>query len=255
MEKLKKIRKKIKILLISLLTVLLFLTVGFGVYVGNYYHATETAEEAMMETDKIFVQENDDGMVFAPDEPQAGLIFYPGGKVEHTAYAPLMRALAEQDILCVLVKMPFRLAVFDIDAADGIQEQFPEIESWYIGGHSLGGSMATSYVSKHTEDFEGLVLLAAYSTEDLSDSGLKVLSVYGSEDGVLNREKYEEYRSNLPEDTVEYVIEGGNHAGFGSYGEQEGDGQAEISQEEQIAITVEKIKNYIKRQSLESSLV
>ena len=111
--------------------------------------------------------------------------------------------------------------------------------------------MAASYVSKHTEDFEGLVLLASYSTEDLSDSGLKVFSVYGSEDGVLNREKYEEYRSNLPEDTVEYVIEGGNHAGFGSYGEQEGDGQARISQGEQIAITVEKIKSEIKRQPLE----
>ena len=105
--------------------------------------------------------------------------------MEHTAYAPLMKELAEKDILCVLVKMPFHLAVFDINAADGIREQFPEIKSWYIGGHSLGGSMAASYVSKHTEDFEGLVLLAAYSTEDLSDSGLKVLSVYGSEDGVL----------------------------------------------------------------------
>ena len=255
MEKLKKIKKKIKILLISLLTVLLFLTVGFGVYVGNYYHATETAEEAIVATAEISVQENQEGIVFAPDKPRAGFIFYPGGKVEHTAYAPLMKALAEKDILCVLVKMPFHLAVFDVNAADGIREQFPEIKSWYIGGHSLGGSMATSYVSKHTEDFEGLVLLAAYSTEDLSDSGLKVLSVYGSEDGVLNREKYEEYRSNLPEDTVEYVIEGGNHAGFGSYGEQEGDGQARISQGEQIAITVEKIKSEIKRQPLESSLV
>ena len=240
-------KKKIKIVLISLLTVLIFLMVGFGVYVENYYHATETAEEAMMETDQIFVQENDDGIVFAPEHPSAGLIFYPGGKVEHTAYAPLMRTLAEQDILCVLVKMPFRLAVFDINAADGILEQFPEIENWYLGGHSLGGSMAASYVSKRNEDFEGLVLLAAYSTEDLSDSGLKVISLYGSEDGVLNREKYEECRSNLPEDTVEYVIEGGNHAGFGSYGEQKGDGDARISQDEQIAITVEKIKSVIKR--------
>lgn len=244
MEKLKKIKKKIKILLISLLTVLLFLTVGFGVYVGNYYHATETAEEAIVATAEISVQENQEGIVFVPDKPRAGFIFYPGGKVEHTAYAPLMKALAEKDILCVLVKMPFHLAVFDINAADGIREQFPEIKSWYIGGHSLGGSMAASYVSKHAEDFEGLVLLAAYSTEDLSDSGLKVLSVYGSEDGVLNREKYEEYRDNLPEHTVEKVIEGGNHAGFGNYGEQEGDGEARISQGEQIAITADWIGRF-----------
>ena len=104
--------------------------------------------------------------------------------------------------------------------------------------------MAASYAAKHAEEFEGLVLLAAYSTEDLSDSGLKVLSLYGSEDGVLNREKYEEYRSNLPEDTVEYVIQGGNHAGFGSYGEQEGDGQARVSQGEQIAIMVDWIGRF-----------
>lgn len=237
-------KKKIKIVLISLLTVLLLFMVGFGCYVGDYYHADETAHVALVETDQISVQENRDGVVFAPDDPSAGLIFYPGGKVEHTAYAPLMRALAEKDILCVLVKMPFNLAVFDVKAADGIQEQFPEIKNWYLGGHSLGGSMAASYVGKHDEDFEGLVLLAAYSTENLSDSGLKVLSLYGSEDGVLNREKYEEYRSNLPEDTVEYVIEGGNHAGFGCYGEQKGDGQARISQGEQIAITVDRIGRF-----------
>lgn len=240
-------KKKIRIVLLSLLAVLLLFAVGFGFYVSDYDHADETAHAALTETDKISIKENEDEIVFAPDYPSAGLIFYPGGKVEHTAYAPLMRTLAEQDILCVLVKMPFRLAVFDINAADGIQEQFPEIKNWYLGGHSLGGSMAASYVSKQDEDFEGLVLLAAYSTESLSDSGLKVLSLYGSEDKVLNREKYEEYRSNLPEDTVEYVIEGGNHAGFGSYGEQKGDGQARISQGEQIAITVEKIKSVIKR--------
>ena len=231
-------------MLLLLLTVLFLFTVGFGCYVSDYYHADATAHAALTKTDKISIKENDDGIVFAPEHSSAGLIFYPGGKVEHMAYAPLMRALAEQDILCVLVKMPFRLAVFDVKAADGIQEQFPEIENWYLGGHSLGGSMAANYVSKHDEDFEGLVLLAAYSTENLSDSGLKVLSLYGSEDGVLNREKYEEYRSNLPEDTVEYVIQGGNHAGFGSYGEQEGDGQARVSQGEQIAIMVDWIGRF-----------
>ncbi len=84
----------------------------------------------------------------------AGLIFYPGGKVEYTAYQPLMAACAERDILCVLVEMPFNLAVFDINAADGIQEQYPEVGHWYIGGHSLGGSMAASYLSKHTEKFD-----------------------------------------------------------------------------------------------------
>ena len=123
----------------------------------------------------------------------------------------------------------------------GIQEQFPEIGRWYIGGHSLGGAMAASYATSHAGELDGLVLLAAYSTQNLSNSGLAVLSVYGSEDGVLDMEKYEQYRSNLPADTVEVVIDGGCHAGFGRYGAQDGDGTPTISSNEQIARTAEEI--------------
>ena len=152
-----------------------------------------------------------------------------------------MEALASEGILCVLVEMPFRLAVLDMNAAEGIPAAFPEVERWYLGGHSLGGSMAASYLASHTEDFDGLILLGSYSTADLSESGLSVLSVYGSEDGVLNREKYAEYKPNLPEGFTETVIEGGNHAYFGVYGEQEGDGTATVTPAEQLERTVEAI--------------
>ena len=154
-----------------------------------------------------------------------------------------MLALAEQDILCVLLEMPFNLAVLDMAAAEGIPEQYPKIEHWFIGGHSLGGSMAASYAAEHAEDYAGLVLLAAYSTAEIAD--MDVISLYGSEDGVLNREKYQEYRGNLPESTEEIVIEGGNHAGFGSYGFQEGDSESMIPGEEQVAITAEALTNFI----------
>ena len=138
-------------------------------------------------------------------------------------------------------EMPFRLAVLDVNAAEGIPEAFPEVERWYLGGHSLGGSMAAYYLASHTEDFDGLILLGAYSTADLSGSGLSVLSVYGSEDGVMNREKYAAYAPNLPEGFTETVIEGGNHAYFGAYGEQEGDGTATVTPAEQLEQTVEAI--------------
>ena len=168
-----------------------------------------------------------------------GLIFYPGGKVEHTAYAPLLKALAEEGWFCVLLEMPLRLAVLDADAADGIPEQFPFISEWYIGGHSLGGAMAASHAAKHAEDYEGLLLLVAYSTEDLTGTDLKVCSVYGSSDGVLNMEKYEQYRANLPENAVETVLEGGCHACFGSYGSQAGDGAHTMTAEEQRNLTAQ----------------
>ena len=223
------------------LAAVLIMLVGCCIYVSDYYPAEEMAMTAMGGNEEVTVSQMGNAVIFAPETAAAGFVFYPGGKVEHTAYAPLMLALAEQDILCVLMEMPLRLAVLDMDAAEGIPEQFPQVSRWYIGGHSLGGSMAASFVSQQLETYEGLVLLAAYSTEDLSGSELEVISLYGSEDGVLNMEKREANRPNLPEDTEEIVIAGGNHAQFGSYGAQEGDGEAAISNAEQIRITVDEL--------------
>ena len=238
-------RKKLLISLISVFAVVAVVVVACGIYVSDYYRA-ETEVFANASAHKNITRNiNEDGnVVYEPDNPIAGLIFYPGGKVEYTAYEPLMALCAEKRILCVLVEMPFNLAVFDMNAADGIQGKFPEIEKWYIGGHSLGGSMAASYISENSDAFEGLVLLGSYSTEDLSDIGLKVLSVYGSEDKILNREKYDENKTNLPDDFTEIVIEGGCHAYFGMYGNQEGDGTPTITQSEQIEITAEKIAGF-----------
>ena len=106
--------------------------------------------------------------------------------------------------------------------------------------------MAASYVAEHQKEYRGLVLLAAYSTEDLSGSGLKVVSIYGSKDEVMNMKKYQDNRSNLPGDTREYVIEGGCHAQFGCYGVQEGDGIPALSGEEQRSSTVRFIVDSIK---------
>lgn len=222
--------------------VILALLLGCGIYVGDYYRAEEVV---MTMPASVSLEATDDRIVFAPEKPVAGLIFYPGGKVEYTAYAPLMANLAQQNILCVLLKMPLNLAVLDMDAAEGIPEQFPEVERWYLAGHSLGGSMAASFAGKHADTYDGLILLAAYSTENLTESGLKVCSLYGDRDGVLNLEKYEQYRSNLPQGTLERVLEGGNHAGFGSYGHQEGDGVSALDPGVQLQWTADTILEFI----------
>lgn len=212
-----------------------------GIYVSDYYPAGPVALAALQSDETLTVEEHDGAVVFRPAEPLAGLIFYPGGKVEHTAYAPLLRQLAGNGVLCVLPEMPLRLAVLDADAAEGIPEWFPEVEDWYLGGHSLGGAMAAGYAADHAEDYEGLILLASYSTKDLSATELRVLSLYGSEDGVLDRENYAKYRNNLPENTAEQVIDGGCHACFGSYGPQAGDGTPAITEEQQIRIAAEAV--------------
>ena len=241
-------KKKTRIILSVCLAVLLLIGIGGYAYVSDYYHADETALEAMAyQTGSVQAEQDGDVIWFVPKEPTAGLIFYPGGKVEHTAYAPLLRACAENGILCALVRMPGNLAVLDANAADGLQQEHPEITTWYIAGHSLGGAMAANYAAAHAEDFDGLILLAAYSTKDISQTTLRALSVYGSEDGVLNRESYEKNWSNLPTDTTEVVLDGGCHAQFGCYGPQAGDGVPTISGEEQLRQTTEAIRAFIGR--------
>ena len=207
-------------------------------YAADFYHADDTVVVAMNSDADVTVEQKGNTLAFIPENAETGLIFYPGGKVEYTAYAPLMRALADNGVLGVLVRMPLNLAVLNMNAANSIPEQYPQIKHWYIGGHSLGGSMAASHAAKNTSAYEGLVLLASYSTADLSTSGLPVISIYGSEDGVLNMEKYAEYKRNLPAAFEEHILEGGCHAGFGSYGPQDGDGAPKITGEAQIAETV-----------------
>lgn len=142
--------------------------------------------------------------------------------------------------------MTLNLAVLDVNAADSVFDMFPEISSWYIGGHSLGGSMAASYALENTDKLEGLVLLASYSAADLTGTDLKVASIYGSNDGVLNMEKYNEYKTNLPEATLETIIDGGCHSYFGGYGTQDGDGTPTITPEEQLDETVAILSKFLK---------
>lgn len=237
--------KKIVIWIVSVALAFALVVGGCVLYVSDYYRADIGALQVFLKDNTVTRTVISDRMIaYGEADSSVGFIFYPGGKVEHTAYEPLMVELASKGVLCILIEMPFNLAVLDMDAADGVRELYPEINRWYIGGHSLGGSMAASYAVKHTEEFDGIVLLASYSTSDLSVTELDTLSIYGSEDNVMNREKYERYKKKLPSDLVEVVIDGGCHAYFGMYGKQKGDGEPALSADEQIRVSAEYISNF-----------
>ncbi|MBQ8260268.1 MAG: alpha/beta hydrolase [Clostridia bacterium] len=238
-----KSKRRILIWTISVTLAIAIMIGVCSIYVSDYYRADNTAITSFTASHSVSPDENPNGIItFEPIDPIAGFIFYPGGKVEYTAYVPLMSALAEKGVLCILIPMPFNLAVLDMNAAKGMTDQYPEIDDWYIGGHSLGGSMAASFVADNSDDFEGLILLGSYSTTQIA---LPVLSIYGSEDKVMNREKYDKYKSNIDSSLTETVIDGGCHAYFGMYGAQDGDGMPSISNEEQINITVTEIIKFI----------
>lgn len=229
--------------IITVFAVVCLLCVGlFYWYVSDYYHADGSVQEYLVSDETVTVVKEDGWISFETPSADTGIIFYPGAKVEAISYAPLMRGLAEKGINAYLVQMPFNLAFFGISSADRIIHD--DLSHWYLCGHSLGGSMAAYYV-EGKENIDGLILLASYAANDLSDTDLSVLSVYGSEDGVLNMQKYEANRVNLPEDTVEIIISGGNHAGFAYYGPQENDHPSLISADEQISDTIEVIADFI----------
>ena len=239
-------KNKKLIVWITAIVLSLAFAVGGAIYVSDYYHADVVAIEAFVADDCVEKHVVSEGVLaYGSVESAAGFIFYPGGKVEYTAYEPLMRALASKGIFCILMEMSFNLAVLDMSAADGMQELYPQIESWYIGGHSLGGSMAASYLAGHAEEFQGLILLGSYSTADLTKADLGVLSVFGSEDKIMNRDKYDKYKANLPSDTTEIEIDGACHAYFGMYGKQDGDGEATLTAEEQIRMTADFIAAFV----------
>ena len=150
---------------------------------------------------------------------------------------PLLGQLRQTGLTCILVEMPFHLAIFDVNAAEDVMAQFPDIRHWYIAGHSMGGAMASQFASEHPDEVDGLILLGAYLYGDYPPD---TLTVYGS----LNQSV--EDKIDYTENVVE--IEGGNHAQFGNYGPQKGDAPATISAEEQQAQALAAISDFIARQ-------
>ena len=222
---------------------MLLIAVGFFAYLEVYYHAGSGAEEYLKSSDGVEVEEYRSMYYF--DGPGSGtaVVFYPGAKVEETAYAPLMHRLAEQGVDCFLLKLPFRMAVFAPNAPDDILGEY-DYAHWYLMGHSLGGIVAAEYNAKHTRDTDGVILLASYPTEPVPGSE-RMLSIYGTEDGCLSREEYRASRGLWPRVWSERIIGGGNHSGFGFYGPQKGDGEAEISAPEQQSMTIREIRNFL----------
>ncbi len=237
MKKIKQISKKRKLLNAVLLLIagLVVICVGaFFIYASIYYKADESAVAIYQNATNI--QKEDNLLILSTNEPSdTGLIFYPGAKVEAIAYLPILEQLCQKGITCVLVKMPFNMAIFNTNAADGVEELLPSVKNWYIGGHSMGGAMASSYMASHMDSMNGLILLGAYIYKEVPPS--KALTIYGTFNA--NLEAYINYTDNI------VIIEGGNHAQFGNYGKQKGDPEATISAAEQQKQAVDAIADFM----------
>ena len=246
-QKPKKSKRKIGMIIgIVVLAIIGLLLAAVLIYTGIYYRADQEAVTAALSQGVVVTQgKNYTSLALPGEEPETGYIFYPGGKVEETAYLPYLAGVAEEGYFCALIKSPFRLAILDIGAANRVMEDHPEIENWVVGGHSLGGVAAVEFTPKGNEVVEGLVLLASYPNSDISARDVQVLSITADQDKVLNWEAFENAKGMLPPNTRFITIAGGNHSGFGAYGQQKGDGVPLLIQEEQRAEVVEATADFL----------
>lgn len=259
-------KKKLKIAFCITGAVVCLLAVSVLVYLMQVFPADETVAQLRLEAEeqgKITIMES--GVIAVEPagwrtsmrnsklsssasrtKKYTALIFYPGARVEPAAYIPLMYRLAESGVACYIVSMPNNLAMFDKDAAEDVIFMY-ELDSCdiYLAGHSMGASAASSYVVDNAEKYKGFIMMGSYSGADLTDSGLSVLTIHGTEDGLMAKKKGKSPLEGLPADTVEVVIQGGCHAYFGNYGPQDMDGTPTITREDQQAQTVAAIKEFM----------
>ena len=235
------------ILLIATISLTVFLTLSVLNFLRPY-QPSKDAYYSLSSSNEVIYCFKDGTHIFTPAKgSEIGIVFYPGGLVDPVSYAPLLKRIATSGVSCFLVEMPLNLAVLSPNRAKNILKDNPEIRRWILAGHSLGGSMAAKFAYYNQGRVDGLILLASYPGKDtsLSESGIHVLSIYGSNDKVLDIEALESGKALLPEGTTYLTLRGGNHAQFGYYGPQRGDGDALITLLEQQEMTVSAILSFI----------
>lgn len=241
-------QSKKKLILIIILAIILIVVGAFTYYVSDYYPADKKAIAALNSTNSYSVQNTNDFITFTPtgNKSTIGIIIYPGGKVQPEAYSVIASQLATNGYITIIVKMPFNLAFFGTNKADDVIRKHPEINSWVIGGHSLGGVFASEYAVNHQDKIKGVIYLAAYPSSNASNATFKALSIRGSLDNLTLAEDISGNLDKFPANTTFITIEGGNHYNNGNYGIQAGDNNSTISREDQQQQTINAILQFIK---------
>jgi pimeloyl-ACP methyl ester carboxylesterase len=219
---------------------LLLAVLAFVVYASTPFLAEVAPLDRVRNNPALQVTETADAVVLAPLDGGAGegLVFLAGARVEPSAYAEKLSGLAEAGITVVIVRPILGFAIMDWRPFDTFTSFAPGIDRWLVGGHSLGGVRACQYVADQSADADpddadasrasivGLVFFGSYCATDVTSSRVPVLSIAGENDGLSTTDKIQDASDLLPATTEFVQIPGANHASFGDYGIQPGDGTA-----------------------------
>lgn len=220
-------------MLVSVLVVVVLVVVGILVWANTVMAGERPASLAAWRNPSIVITPTEHSIVMTPSaEPSGvGLVYIPGARVDPYAYMQVLSGVVERTGATVVITKPtLNLAFFDARPLSTFTADAPSVDSWFIGGHSLGGVRACQLAE--SDDVTGLILFASYCATDLAATDLSTLSISGSNDGLSTPEKIRAASGLLPADAVFAEIPGANHASFGNYGVQPGDGEATITSDE-----------------------
>lgn len=250
----------IKKVLLTLLTVFVVIPLVLNIWALNFVGQADqdALRFVLANTEDIEYLNAEGNAAINPDTPwitfkprntavKAGVIFHPGGYVEAESYGKIVQAMAKKGIFAVIPPGPFNNPIADRFVADRVMAAYPEIDKWIIAGHSQGGAVANLYLLENLNNPKllGLIFMGYYVQDrhSLATTDLPTLSLWGDRDG--QAEKFKPFIPNLPQNAQTLEIKGGNHRQFANYGLHFGDGEAEISREEQQAIAIEAINTFI----------
>jgi len=242
-----KWNKVLRIALIAVASVTVLMIAGVFAWANiGVMNADDAAIQKVRDNPAISVHETPQSFILSPTGTASGdgLVFIPGAKVAADSYLfKLSGAVAQSGITVVVTKPILNLAFFDQRSLDTFTEAAPDVTRWFVGGHSLGGVRACQYAQQ--PDVRGLVLFASYCANDLADVDTTVLSLSGSNDLLSTPEKVMAAADLLPTSTTFFPIEGANHAGFGNYGVQAGDGIATLDDSVVRDIITQQVSSFI----------
>jgi pimeloyl-ACP methyl ester carboxylesterase len=236
----------------SLCTLTLILAgAGYWLY-DRQDRLPQAAPEALaaLQSDSSVSVSNEEWYTFRPTglTPSKGLIFYPGGECDERAYAEPLRRVAAAGYLVVLVPMPLKLAVFAVDSASDVIAQHPEITSWAMAGHSLGGAMAARYAYNHPASIDGLILWDAYPADDMAESTLKAVMIHRADSSGGLPAEYLDKLPLLPKQTSFVALAGALHMNFGRFKAEHNsapEATAELDPAQQLASTAQASINFM----------
>ncbi|WP_413381171.1 alpha/beta hydrolase [Alkalihalobacillus sp. 1P02AB] len=238
--------KKISLIAVTLL--LLTIIIGAIIYLRPYPATQEALMVFQQKSDDYRIEQKNDWYKFEPtsDEIQSTIILYPGGLVKPESYSLLAEELALNQHRVFIIKMPLNLAFLGQDKANPIVDKYQD-EPIFIGGHSLGAVFASRFALEFEEKLDGVFFLASYPDKkgSLRSTSLPSILLTASEDKVINKKNLEQASDFFSKEHHHFIIEGGNHAYFGSYGQQSGDGESLISTEVQRRHTVMLLHEWI----------